>query len=319
MNCLQNFIGISEGCGIESTSGLYVDMAEGLSVKSISNIDPKFLNGQNLVNQKLKLVYELLKADLSEMLGGDFVEQSIDSLISPQFCDHYLEDNPGTPGLYISAKGQKLTAIYVHAIYFRSHVAVTDLDITITDGTTDNTTVVQISAEADEEIMVIVDYTTRQNSVTITYDSSTVEPYVMSISGAKNNCGCTCVCCSDKLNIQGIDFDGTKISNYRGIRADVSLICDTEKMICLLAKSSLKMPIFYLLISEIAKEWVATDRLNYLAMQSKDWANAKSLEWRDTARDLMFSQSIGIKNFLYKAQKDCFVCSGYSYENQLPG
>lgn len=323
MDCLNNFIGVHNCNSIVPTSGLYITDLEGISIKSGSSIESgKYLTFQNLVDSKMRLVGSKMLDRLSTLLGDVYVEQSMDSLIAKNFGEDFLAQEDGNPGWRVEKRPTSLSKLYIPRFYFKSHTAV-ERTITITDGV--NTETFDVVAGADEEVVIESRFFSSQLKVDITYNSDAepsddgVSPYSENISpfDAYYYDGCNTCCGHRYLMIHGLDFDGAEKSVYYGIRADIELICDKEKMICLLSGTN-KTIFLYALGVEILNEWIASDRFNFLAMNSKEWAAEKRIEWSFEVDKLWSSNAQGIKNVLMSKEPKCFTCNGYKYQEIIP-
>lgn len=329
MDCLTNFIGISSRCsGPASKSGLYIEDIEGFSVKSLSLIEGgKYLTTQALVDRKMSVAGQKILDMISGLISGIYVEAAVDSIVSKSFDDEYYGQQDGNPGLRIEKYPTSFSKLYLTNLYFKSHTAVQQLQITVTDGF--NPQVFTIDAAADEEVVIEVNYSTLQRRIDVTYSSDAgpsdtgVSPYYSDISFWNNwdlytrDCtGCN-PCAHRYLRVRGIDFGGQEKSTYYGIRADVSLNCDKEKMICLIAPQY-KTMFLYALAIEILNEWAASDRFNFLAMGSKDWAKEKKAEFENKVDYLWSINSEAIKNLIVHSEKNCFTCTGYQYYERIP-
>jgi hypothetical protein len=329
MECLDNFIGISERCvgTPASKSGKYIEDFEGFSVKSLSLIEGgKYLTVQAMLNAKLRIAGEKITEVLGGMLGDVYIEDSVDSLISKNFDDLFFDQQDGIPGLRIEKYPTALSYIFIPFIYFKSDIDVNGLVITISDGF--NLVQYSVDALAGEEVSIQVDYSTGQQSVDITYNSS-IEPSSQGVAPYKSNisvyrkyenrdCGkCSNVCGHRYLKIHGLDFNGVEQTSYYGIRADIQLRCDREKMVCLIAPNN-KTLIFYYAVIEILNELIAGDRFNFLAMNSKEWAKEKKVEIENKIAELWDINGPGIKNLLTHSEKKCFKCTGTQYYERVP-
>lgn len=331
MECLKNFIGVSNRCEgtPASKSGLYIEDLEGISVKSLANIEAgKYLTVQAMIDAKLRVVGAKMLDTISGMINGITVETAADSLISKSFGEDYFAQANGSPGLKIKKYPTSFSSIFINTLYFKSHTAVVDLDILVDDGV--NPQIFTISADADEEVTIECNYSTLQSVVTITYTSDAgpsdlgVSPYTEDISsygsfyipGSRDCSGCD-DCGHRYFVVKGIGFDGSEKSSYYGLRPNVSLVCDREKMVCLLAPMY-KTTVLYALGVELVNEWIPSDRLNFLAMGSKEWAKEKSAEWQNKVAQTWFDNSEGIKNLLTHTESKCFKCTGYQYYERIP-
>lgn len=325
MECLSNFIGISAACTpTASKSGLYIEDYPGFSIKTLAQIEGgKYLTVQAMLNRKLTVVGLELSDMLSSLLQGVVIEQAADFLISKSFCEDYFAQQDGTPGLRIEKGMTALSKLYVPRFYFKSHVAVTDLVVTISDAERSET--FEVTANADEEVVIECNFLSSQRKIDITYTSSNtpsdsgVAPYTQNIGEYHTFDYSDCdSCCGHRyLKIHGLDFNGSEKSVYYGIRADIELICDKEKMVCLIAPQN-KSLIFKMTIIQVLKEWIASDRFNFLAMNSKEWAKEQIAILQSEIADLWFGNGDGIKNLLVNTEKKCFKCTSYEYKELIP-
>ena len=260
---------------------------------------------------------------MSATLQGVFIEQAVDSLISKSFDDEYFDQEDGTPGLRIAKSPTALSNLYIPRIYFKSHTAVYDLVITISDASHSET--FTIDAESDEEVTIETNFTSYQRKVDITYTSnadpsdSGVSPYTCPINEYHIYAHRSCNPCAGHryLIVHGLNFSGSETSSYYGIRADIELICDKAKMVCLIAPQN-KSIIFNMLQIEVLQEWIASDRFNFLAMNSKEWAADRIVQLQNELELIWFGASNGIVNLLQSSEKKCFKCTGYEQAESLP-
>lgn len=327
MSCLTNFVGISEACTpVASKSGMYIEDFEGISVKSISAIEGgKYLTVQNLVNAKLRIVEQKMSERISGLVDNLTIYEALDTLISQSFGTSFLAQEDGNPGLRIEKSTTAFSKIFIPYLYFKSNTPVTALQITVSDGV--NSEVFTLDALAGEEVAIECGFSTTQRKVDITYSSDTtpsdpgVAPFTQPINYGFNFLsrpipGC-CEPCSEFLRIRGLDFDGTEVSRYMGVRADIQLLCDRDAIVCFIAPKY-KLIVFYYLIIEILNEWIASDRFNFLAMNSKDWAKEKVNELNGRIDRLWFDNSDGIKQAIVNSEPKCFNCTGYRYYEPIP-
>lgn len=319
MDCLQNAIGISQSCGNGTYPFGYIDELDGISLKSLSSVEGgKYLSAQRMINEKLQIVGSKMKEKLGMLLGDTIIEQSVQSIIPIQFSEDVLTGAYGTPGLRIEKKPTTLTNLYVPRFYFKSQTAVEDLEVTISDG---NQSVVHlVTADANEEVAIECNFSSSNLVVSITYDaanpSQTVEPYTGNIS-PYTTYGCDgCIDCGGcnglgnfYLKMVSIDFDGEERSKYYGLRADVQMTCDVEKMICIMAPKNTWI-FKYMVGVEVALESIATDRMNFFAINSKDWWKEAAQRWQWEADRLFDQNGPSILKMLQKSDSQCFTCTG---------
>lgn len=288
-------------------------------MKSLAAIDSKYVNAKKMLQDKIDLVGHVISARIGDIMATSMVNYAIDSVVSKSFCDKYINGESGNPGMKITKTQSKMAVILLQRIYFKSHTAVSNLEITITDSS--KTEKHYVTANADEEVVIDVDFKSSQNEITITYDGTGIEPYVYDCVKkkcccTKTECGCPCGC-SPSMKATGIDFDGTEINDLRGIRIDAVLMCDTDKMLCLV-RDKIKMPIYYLVIAEIMKEWLATDRVNFLSMNSEEWVKSQITQLNASAMAMIDEAAPGISRYLERQEPKCFICKSFSQTYETP-
>lgn len=314
MDCLNNFIGISAACTqVTPISNQYIEDLEGVSIKSLAAVEGgKYFTAQNLINEKMRVVGNKLVDRLGLLIGDISIEQSTDAIISRGFSEDSLTGSSGNPGLIIEKKASVFTKLFIPRLYFKSATAVSGLDITVDDG--HQSQVFIIDADANEEVVIEANFLSGNLQVDVSYPavgpSHDIEPYTGTISPYhRYDCSSCGYGGSHYLKMKGIDFDGEESSSWYGIRADVQLVCDREKMICLVAKRN-PMLFLYALGVELANEAIASDRLNFLAMNNRDWWSERGKDWASQFNELWLVNGDGIRSFLQGQDSSCFTCTG---------
>lgn len=314
--CYSNFVGLSAKCSnTEPTSGLFVDMLQGISLKKLANITgAENLIAQDLIDEKTQLVFKAMESTGSDFFAGQ-VMHSIDSIIGRDFSESIMAGASSIRGAQVEKKRTTLSKLYIERIYFKSATAVEDLVITISDGF--NSVTKTIDAGANEEVLIELDYSTSGNKVNITYENSDVTPYTGDITPWNTykydgcvNCGC------DGLRVMGRDED-SYLSSWRGIKVDASVRCDRSKMVCLIAKFQ-PVAFLYLIGSELMKEAAASDRVNFLTINNKEQAKELSDEFSRIGYGMLADNKIGISEYLQKSESKCFTCNSITYGYSLP-
>lgn len=320
MSCIDNFIGIQRGCEVVvPVSGMYIEDLPGVSIKYLALAENgKYLSAKNMVTEKFRIAKDFMMAEMSGILINNSIVESIESIETPFFdTDEIIAAGAGNPGLNISKVQTALSNIYIPRFYFKSPDAVVDLDIIISDGVNPQTHT--LSAAADEEVIIESQYSTNQNEVTITYDSAAVDVYSGSINTYYNyGCGGCCDDCgSSFLRVRGIDQAGDEQNSLYGIRADVQMFCDTEKMFCLTLKFN-KSAFLYCVGELLMQEAATSDRLNFLAMSGKEMFEKMAVQFGTQWRQLMANNADAIESYLLKVEKNCFDCKGIQYAHNIP-
>lgn len=316
--CYKNFIGLTKKCNLDApTSGLYIDMLEGISMKSVANIAMgDAITAQALIDEKTQLVFEKLKSGSYPFLFENVIDHSVESIISKGFEDGVIPASTNERGVRIETKRGSLTKLVVERIYLLSETDVQGLEVVIRDGT-QATKTIEIDLEAAKEKVVELNYTTSSTKVDITYENNGLVPFTGDISPWNryyykgcNSCGC------NGMKIVSLD-GGVEGSSWIGLRADTSLQCDREKMVCLVANIA-KVAILYLVGSEVMKEHYSSDRVNFLSINGKEMAKEKAMEFLEEGEKVLDNNSQGITKYLSSAQKECFICNTVQYGYSLP-
>lgn len=320
MSCIDNFIGVQQGCEVVAPiSGFYIEDLPGVSIKNLSQTEAgKYISAKNMVAEKMRIAKGLMQAEMSGILISNSIVESIESIETPFFdTDEIITSGAGTQGLIISKVQTALSNIYIPRFYFKSPEVVVDLVITITDGSNPKT--FTISADVDEEVIIESQYSTNQNEVTILYDSSLYDVYSGTISAFYNyGCGGCCSDCGNSyLRVRGINQAGDEQNSVYGIRADVQMFCDTEKMFCLTLQFN-KLAFLYCVGELLMQEAAVSDRLNFLAMSGKEMFAQLAQQFGSKWRELMSQNADAIESYLLKVEKNCFDCKGIQYAHNTP-
>lgn len=324
MECLENFIGLSQSCSdVAPTSGIYLDDFQGITLKQMASTESgKWLSAQNALNNLVRIEANSLKERIREILGDAISETSIESIFSKNFGEDYFDQEDGTPGLRIEKRATKLSHLFISEIHFRSHVEVSGLVITITDGV--NPVSYTVDALADEEISVLVNYKSNQTKIDITYSSTAgpsdngVAPYKDTIHYS-NRWGCNK--CTNKgtfyIQINGLDFSGQESTSLYGIQADVELRCDQERMVCLIAQH---YPMMFAtgVVERECREWAMSDRFNISTLGSRDEAGQLAEFYKKEKIQMWFDNGPAISKLLRSAESQCFTCTGIQFHQQVP-
>jgi hypothetical protein len=324
MECLLNFIGLSQSCSeIAPTSGIYLDDFQGITLKQMASTESgKWLSAQNALDNLVRIEANSCKERLREILGNVIIETAIESIFSKNFGEDYFPQQNGNPGWRAEKRPTKLSYMFMSNVRFKSHTAAIGLVITITDGV--NPVTFTIDTEADEEYSLMVNYSTTQTKIDITY-SSTAGPSDEGISPYKGSVpdyqrwGCNK--CSNKgtdyIQIHGLDFDGVEKNEFYGIQADVELRCDMERMVCLIARH---YPMMFAtgVVERECREWAMSDRFNISTLASRDEAGQLAEFYKKEKIQMWFDNGPALTKLLQSAESACFTCTGIQFHQQVP-
>ena len=223
--------------------------------------------------------------------------------------------------MHIKLRDTPLTIIRFPYLYFASKEDLTDQQYSIIEG--NDITTGTVSVKAGQEARVFVNYTASSKDVTVTWDNTNIEAASGNVASGNNYGGCTT--CSSHGNGHGSylltirGWNGTQdTSELYGVRAEVTVGCEVERAMCLVS-SKLRYPILYKAGTLILREWLASTRLNFLAIHSKEWAKEKIMEWEEVDYKTKFELvAPGLANFLKQVDPKCINCGGLTYGSVHP-
>lgn len=323
MDCLKNFFAIRNVCAgatpVVPRSGLYIEMLEGISVKSVANIESgKYATAVNLIDEKIQFAGIQLSEAVKKILYPDLVS----GLVSESFeggefyssinhTDVYHTSGGNDCGVRIRKMKSALTRLRIPYVHLLANSDVTGKILYVVDGSREFTASIP-DMKAGEEIKMLIDYTAKTDDVYIKWDASDISPANGISYGIEGPAGCqTCNNSSmEWLSVRG--WNNGETSQLWGIRPFVVAECDMDYALCLILQK-IKLPFLYLVGAEILKEFIATDRANYFAINSKDWAREKIVEWQSYAEQQLLHEKHGIKNFLMQIDSKCFTCKTFRH------
>jgi|GEM_PF-3728780 len=318
MKCIDEYIGISQSCEkVVPKSKLYIEDLPGVSLKYMALSESgKYITAKNLVAQKARIAAQLMIAEMNSLMLSNRITTALETINCPFFSDEVIF-GAGSPGLQITKIQTQLSKLYLPRFYFKSSSDVVGLVITVSDGV--SPVEFTVSSLAGEEKVIEAQYTSNQNKITITYPSEGVEAYGGSLGNLCNHCcnGCSDDCGSYYLEVKGIDQAGDVAATYFGIRADIELICDTEKMFCNTLEQN-KVIFLYATGEQIMKEASLTDRVNFLALGAKEMFAGLAIEFGAKWRQLFMDTTQSTENYLRQLESGCFNCTSFQNGYSTP-
>lgn len=307
MQCLDNYIGIrtlTENCGSPtSVSGLYLEDLEGLTLSKLASIetgkvqDARIFFAQ-LLNRSGRQMLEEMKILLMPYLR---MESAIEGGWLGEFGEATCDESKAE----IKTCHGRLARFVMEKIRVKFDFT-GDVVLTLTDG--DHTETKTVTVVAGEVKEVPWFYVGKSETITIT---APVTGYAGTLQGGWkmgercNDCRYRFVCCN------------TTSRMVCGITIAFTVQCDFEKMLCA-ALPHLNQPLLYSLGVEVLKEWEASDRLNFLTIHGKEWAESKRMEWEQRRNEMLNASTQGIARMLQSMDDKCVTCGGYSYGYQHP-
>lgn len=313
--CYLNFIGLSaKTCGTNpSVSGLYLDQLEGLSTRTTAQVvGPAHNTAAELVRENLALVlsnYEMqLQSELASL--GWFLPMM--PLHTREYGDlnasELLAAAPLERGLKIVryASTQPLAGIYIRSVTIR---AVHSGPVTLLFKDKAGATVYSLPVVLSDQYatLVNVERLFSQDVLYIALDNTNFQTY------SSKTCNSVCSYKNSlwRGNYMGYCVSGwdgsSECSEAYGLGADVGLACSISELMCKVLPYA-KQAILYALGAQILAEMQASERLNYFAVASKEWAAEKAVEWQSRA-DLFFAQAVRtLIPSLGQMDQKCITC-----------
>jgi len=321
-NCLLDYILLRDGCNGSPapvpTSGLYLELVEGMGVENIAAITPeKLQTATKLVAEKLNFAGIIVETRLRGLLAMRGLELNSKGKISNSCAVTTAFNSPvaADKGLFVSQQwlGSQSAAIWVESIKIKSvNSGATTLKISDLSG--NMLWSFPFTTIADFEHVVSVRQHFREQNILITADSTNLSLYQYAC-----NASTSCVPCvqeSKYLKVQG--WSGTNISTVGYLGACMSLDCTDVDILCqYLTRQGVKLAILYQLAAEIAKEWVSpNNRLNIFKTHGEEWATTKQKDWEGMSIDYL-NLDIDAIIQLMKTDKYCYNCKGRIVGNAM--
>lgn len=307
--CLEDFIKFQSCGGDASSSGLYVEMLEGLSMKNVANIaSSKYGNADNMLHMALYRSHaktmKILRSSLEKK--GVSEDKVIENINACNFTGTLSAAYNGFRGLRVS-KGHiksKSSFIRVDSVSYKSHQN-GEANLEIRDDFDSILFTKKIQLVKDTVIHVEIDKTFASFAVKIGFDQSGIIVYK---TDCNRNGSCCASKCGNKNRLLVVDgFDGNVISSHGyGVTACVSLVCCLKDLECKY-NNKLSWAILYGMGVFLLEEGIATDRINCFATYGQDWIEAKIPQWQNSMYSALNAE---IKNIVADIKKDayCFPC-----------
>lgn len=332
MDCLKNFIGTRQRCSgvdyIPPRSNLFIEDLEGLSMKSLSAIEPsKYISFQNMLNAKInfageKFVDIVRNVMFPQLVDGLIVEQGKGGIFETQADDmnndYHAAENV-EKGLRLKKQRTPLTSLRIVNVVLKAKAGavISGEKFKIIDGINEYEYDIP-DLNPEEEVSIYVDYLCKTEKVDIVWNTNNFEPSKGNTSFTQRYGNCSA--CSNStytfFSAQGLN-NGVETTSLYGIRCDFIVECDMAKALCMVI-NQLKMPFLYAVGIELLKEWVASDSLSYYTNHGKDWAQNKIGEWAmqmDTGIELI---KPSLSGYLKKLDNHCFTCKSFMYGHVHP-
>lgn len=311
--CFENYIGIRALCDSAPppVSGLYWDDLEGLRLTQTSQMaDGQFATGKAFLEAKFSFALK----QFTEEIIGELPRHAnyrwnglLTSVISGEWGNTFASVPNPAVGLRINkSTAYRLAKISIRKVILYSDTTATDVPITIRDGNQDITFTADLTANVPVEVPI--DYQATPSTVFILWDGA--GNVNQSVHPAP--CGCAPV---PPITVEGWDGTAPQKLSY-GIRAEVALTCDEGLLMCALAHRMGNL-LLYRTAVEVAKERLASDRLNYFSFNKEEAQRLLTL-WEQSyleKRRYFFNQ---LPSFLNHYDDACLSCTAPVWSSVRP-
>lgn len=284
-----------------------------MSVVSIAAAaGPEQQNANEIVADANRLAFERFSSDLMSSLKLSYGEKAIETIGNFRFGEDIEPSEVGSAGMTIKFLRTAYSKLRLSRIYFKSASAVTNKVISISDGVNvENHT---FSAGIDEEVIIETQYSSFQGRIEISYDMSDVIPYTQSLHGHSSLAcsSCTGSTAAKRIACYGFMPGVSSSATIYGLFVDASLECDGKKAACSLLPS-VRMEFLYLVGSILFEKRLASNRLNWIAIASREYAEQKVAEYEGKYLAKMSGSERAFLSYLQRVDALCTACRTLQY------
>lgn len=300
-------------------SGLFFDMLEGISLKSVSDVVTAKYGGkpENLAQMAIFYAYSKVKQLVKSKMNAKGIKlgHTIEKI---NCCD--FKNEVAQPSW--SIRGIRISKSFIQSPFSKLHLDTVKIKTQNSSNTVfqvkDNIGNVLFSKDVktvqNEEIRIDINKSFSPNVLILGFDQSNLIPYLSNCN--RQTCCNSCIGNEDKLVV--VDgWNGERVSpNGYGVTACIKVVCcEDDKFWCDVI-CNFHWPILYLAGVFILEEAKATDRINQFAVHGQEWISEKISEWYGESNGYIETD---IDSVLIKIKSDdyyCFPCNNkLSYIN----
>lgn len=320
--CFENYILSKQLCPNEqSFSGLYVESIEGINLKRLDNVaDSFYQQAKDLIASKLLDALNEAKEIMLQQLALRNHSYSTQS---------HVRDFFATKNSIVSLagginKGIKVTRTLLGesglSCFFIDFLAVRATSAVATNYIIRNKLfqiIATIPVQTDANILTVtpVQRCFFEDILMIEIEDKTLELFDAQQIALNCCSGAAKQRVIPNVNVFGFEGSSAKTSSA-GIMMRAGLQCSLDQLLCN-AKEYLKYPILHLLGSKLMHEIVASERVNFFTVYSKEWAMAKAEELKQKGVQGISTYLDANLNTLSSIAKDCFKCNSSSFVTKL--
>ena len=316
-SCFENFIGIRAGCGDRPPprSGLYFEDLEGLRLTQASQMaDGHFATGADFLQAKFSFALKQLTEEIIGVLPkitNYHWNAVLETVSAGAFSESFSTIPNPDSGVKITKPARYRSAqLVIEKVSLWSETPAMNVPIILRDGTISQTFYANL--EADRPTTLLTDYTAVHPTVFVVWDGNGGQVNDSRVT-PENDCGCRDV--FSPVKVEGWDGFTTTQKTF-GLTAEISLRCDETALMCALAHR-LGNVLLYRTGMEVARERLASDRLNYFSM-NKDEALRLLTLWEKIYEEKRHYLLTQIHSFLAQYDDYCLTCNAPRLQSILP-
>lgn len=319
MGCFDNYIGILDSD--TASANLWIRMLGISRAQGAGTANDHYANGEALLRDILKRSVEMVKDEVKAYLYPYFKFNTILSEVRSGVydTDTFLPASATNRGLKIekTCYNSRFSKLYVKRIKLLSSTTCAGVHVYIKDGTQTTTKHADLVGNVPYEL--ILDYKAINDIIYIVADNTAVTMCSTEISYNISVCGCGHGCANNSS--QFIDIDGwngsAESSQHYGIIADVSVICDEDELMCMLAMN-IRFPVFWKMGAETIREAQMTDRLNYYTLtQDTETLQTKFGYFEAKYKSAMESFAASVPALMCNIDRFCVQCNTTRYQETV--
>ena len=307
---------------VKPTSGLHVEDLPGFGCNSIAAVEPgKYGNAQTFINEKLDTAGKMILDRMRNYLEPYVQERGTkEAGFIGTWGTEYGTGVSTKVGVRVRVDGGPMLVPSVPRLWIQCEDTIADLTIYVKDGNNVHEFPATVTGGGVINDLWL-NFEPKAKTVDIYVTDDRFKPLRGDTQGTKYFSNCAG--CSGHGRYRGIAGGGllgeTEGTTLQGIMPEVVLLCSIDPVACLLLKR-FRFAVLYQFGILVLEEWLATSRLNYFAIHSKEWA-AASLELWNTVElpRHMKTNTHTLASFISQLDPDCLECgTGGTYTHAHP-
>ncbi len=323
MNCLNEIlcgkryiIGIKDYVDCDKPeSGLFINQVPGINLKAASKIAPdQAQSGALFLQECIKTATQMVFDEFLDELTKYF---NFNNIVETRDLQNFSADVKVMAnvkrGIVLKRWRSELAQIYVERIYVKVKQTGPAV-IEITDGAE----VTTINADLTAEVINIIDVRKKFNkeSISILMNDQNFDTYNCNMSDW-NSCGSCASSTGKHFLVRGWNGAAEESGSCYGIGVMAYIRCFEENVIC-----SILPRMYWLILYKSAivflKEFIATDRVNFLATFGKEMAATVLEDCEEEYKKKWKTLLLITYQFLKDTKGECIQCNGNAIRNELP-